>query len=105
MEFSKRREKCEIRVSASEKQKIQELATHLGLSVSAMIRQILIQKHSLLSEPEVRTILSEIRNNLSIISNNLNELNSPVNPPVVIELQTDIQQLKETIAEIKKNRS
>ena len=101
MKLDKRREKCEVRVSPSEKQKIQELASQLGLSVSAMIRQILIQKHSWLSEPEFRTILGEIRDNLSIISNNLNDLN----PPVVVELQTDVQQLKETIAEIKKNRS
>ncbi len=101
MEFSKRRQKCEIRVNASEKQKIQELASQLGLSVSAMIRQMLIQKHSLVSEPEFRTILAEIRDNLAIISNNLNEQH----PPVVVSLQTDVQQLKKTIAEIQKNKS
>ncbi len=101
MKLDKRREKCEVRVSPSEKQKIQELASQLGLSVSAMIRQILIQKHSLVSEPEFRTILAEIRDNLARISNNLNEQH----PPVVVSLQTDVQQLKKTIAEIKKNKS
>ena len=45
MKSDKRGKKCEIRVSASEKQKIQELASQLGLSVSATVRQILIQKH------------------------------------------------------------
>ena len=98
--LDRRGHKCEVRVSTSEKDKIQELAAQLGLSVSAMIRQILIQKHSLITSDEVYTMLSEIRENLSMISQTL----SQVNPLIITQLQTDVQQLKETIAQIQDDK-
>ncbi|MEM8779952.1 MAG: ribbon-helix-helix protein, CopG family [Cyanobacteria bacterium P01_G01_bin.49] len=98
MELDRRGEKCEVRVSTSEKEKIQELASQYGLSVSAMIRQALIQKRSILTEQEINSILGQIRDSLSLISQTLKNFNAPI----VSELQADVQKLKETIAQMEK---
>lgn len=100
MELEKRAEKCEVRVSTSEKAKIQELASQLGLSVSAMIRFFLIQKPSLITDDEIYPLLTQIRDSLSFISNILTDFN----PPIVAEIQTDVQKLKETIAQMQEKK-
>ena len=99
MKSDKRGKKCEIRVSASEKQKIQELASQLGLSVSATVRQILIQRHFFFSNQELNSVLGQIRDTLSTISQTLNNLNTVnVNNSTITQLQTDVEELKQTIA-------
>ncbi len=103
MKLDKRGEKCEIRVSASEKEKIQELASQLGLSVSATVRQILIQKHFFSNNHELNSLFGQIRDTLFGISQTLSSLNgSNSNNPTVRQLQTDIQELKKTIAAMEK---
>lgn len=98
-ELDKRGEKCEIRVSLSEKEKIQELATKYGLSVSATVRQILIQKHFFSNNQELNSLFGQIRDTLSTISQTLSNLNSShFNNPTVAQLETDVQELKKTIA-------
>lgn len=103
MEFNKRRKKCEIRVSASEKQKIQELANDLGLSVSATVRHILVNEHFFSNNHELNSLFGQIRDTLFAISQTLNNLNSSnSNNAIVRQLQIDIQELKKTIAAMEK---
>ena len=103
MKSDKRGKKCEIRVSASEKQKIQELASELGLSVSATVRQILIQKHFSSNNQEIYSLFGQIRDTLFAISQTLSNLNgSNLNNPTVKQLQIDVQELKKTIAAMEK---
>ncbi len=103
MEFNKRRKKCEIRVSASEKQKIQELASQLGLSVSATVRHILVKEHFFSNNQELNSLFGQIRDTLLAISQSLSNLNcSNSNNGTVRQLQIDIQELKKTIAMMEK---
>ncbi len=103
MEFNKRRKKCEIRVSASEKEKIQALAAEYGLSISATIRHILIQEHFLSKNHELNSLFGQIRDTLSAISQSLNILiYSNSNNLIVRQLQDDIQELKKTIVMMEK---